>query len=162
MCYYGLLTYMQEDMLMWLCDGSYGFLLLKGVEKSDGFLPLNSEGVEKSRKCWWSTLEETAAACTSSSAARPGSVATRLSAWQRFPWRRRLCIKALPTIFILGEFMRSYKVIPYTEDGMALAQRLRAVAHELERVTFKMLSTLEPILHLSQYFGLKSFGSPPG
>jgi len=26
------------------------------------------------------------------------------------------------------------KVIPYTEDGMALAKRLRAVAHELERV----------------------------
>ena len=27
------------------------------------------------------------------------------------------------------------QVIPYTEDGMALAERLRAVAHELERVT---------------------------
>ena len=26
------------------------------------------------------------------------------------------------------------QVIPYTEDGMGLAKRLRAVAHELERV----------------------------
>ena len=26
------------------------------------------------------------------------------------------------------------QVIPYTEDGMELAKRLRAVAHELERV----------------------------
>lgn len=65
-------------------------------------------------------------------------------------------------ISILGVSMRSYKVIPYTEDGMALAQRLRAVAHELERVTLKMLSTfLEPILHLSQYFGFESLGSSP-
>ena len=61
-----------------------------------------------------------------------------------------LDILVMLDISILGVFTRSYKVIPYTEDGMALAQRLRAVAHELERVTLKMLSTiLEPILHMS-------------
>ena len=67
-----LLTYMQEDVLRSLYDGSNGFLLS------------NSEGIEKSPKCWWSILEETAVACTSSFAARPGSAATRLWAWQRF------------------------------------------------------------------------------
>ena len=45
-------------------------------------------------------------------------------------------------IFYVQKLISVAQVIPYTEDGMGLAKRLRAVAHELERVTIQIVDVL--------------------